>query len=370
MKKEENLNIQTKIEEKKDIFDYNFEALEKICYDLYIKCNGNLNLIKDELVNIKITENVFIISLQNYINKNISKPEYALIFDKLLTLKTKEEVIKYLNSMNDKYNLKYLQSNLPAYYFYFRPDIHFYKNDLKEKLHSMLNIYQVYLKTIDEPPLNLVDRSSLEYASSFIKNFINSQTTLERYLFQNNLTYQYFKPFINRIKYTVDENGQKHLSQLYIEYQQNILLKDEIKKRDIKFEVLEILEKIKENGNNFTIFDYAMSTKYGLKELVKEADYLYEVEHLFSFQELKLLRIVLNKFLTIKRFKNFQLNSFYNETEKFIISIDEKLIEIDSDTKKNIINFLKLNEIPISIDTIKDTFIYLSQIENNKSLKK
>ena len=103
----------------------NLDYFKKICYDLYIKSNGNLNIIQEELKNLKISEAVFIGCTKYYIDKNIVKPEYVTIFEHLLKLKTNDEINNYLSSIN--YSLKYLQNNLIAYYFYFRPDIYFYK---------------------------------------------------------------------------------------------------------------------------------------------------------------------------------------------------------------------------------------------------
>lgn len=347
------------LEEKKPI-EFNFEYLEKICYDLHIKSNGNLNIIKEALENLKITESVFIRCACEYINKNITKPEYVLVFENLLKLKTKDEVNKYLSSIS--FSLKYLQNNLMAYYFYFRPDIYFYRNDLKEKLNKMLNCHKVYLKLLDEPPLDIVNKSSLEYATIIIKNFIKSQTTLERYCFQNNITLQSFKTFLQKIKYTDNQASEKEISNLYIEYEKNILLKEEIKERDLKNEVLKILNQIKESGK-LSLFEFSLCTKYGIKELIKQADMLRENENIISLDELKLLRSVLNNLLNVKRYQTFQIKNFYNNNDKFSFSINNELMELDTNTRKMIINFLMSNEVPITFDTIK--FAYLFIIDEN-----
>lgn len=310
---------------------------QKLAYELFLRSNGireNMTIGANCLdINLK----TFLIYVRDYIKNNI-QTEFANVFDTLEQLNTNDEIITYLNSVN--LPLNYLESNLLNYIANFRPDVFFKGNNLLTNLRKKLSIYEKYLKnqTITEKYYNQVFNDNV---TNIIIDFINSNYSLERYCFMNRITKTTFKQFISKIK-------QVNPS-LYNEYLKNNDKKEKIKNIEISKDVMNILSLIKELNVDFMAYHLFSNTNYGILELVKCAD------NILNYEDAKLFRMHVKQYVEIKMFREKTIEDIFNET--YIFNIDGELVEITNEIKTEVINFLKYNNTPISMEIFKETCI-------------
>ena len=90
----------------------------------------------------------FFDNLISYIDKNIKKPKYVLVFERILEAiiyDTNLDVNKYL--YNNGITPEELQTNLNKFLNYFRPDMK-YTNENLPRLHAILQKYTEYSRKI------------------------------------------------------------------------------------------------------------------------------------------------------------------------------------------------------------------------------
>ena len=174
------------------------EKLEEVFYNAYINFNGDLTKIEYYANNYQISIKKFLGIIISYIKNNIEKPKYAILLDKLLKLKTKEEVIKFLNK--SEYSLYYLESNILAYFILYRPDIYFFKPNKRDELREKLNIYRIYLKERDSEKLKTTNKLSLKYVTYTLNLFLMSNYTTERFCYNKGISNKTFKNYLLLIK--------------------------------------------------------------------------------------------------------------------------------------------------------------------------
>ena len=235
------------------------EKFGEIFYNAYKNFNGDLTKIEYYANNYQLSVKKFLGITMSYIKNNVVKPQYAILLDKLLKLKTKEQIIKFLNKAN--FSLYYLESNILAYFILYRPDIYYLKPDKRDELREKLNIYKLYLKEKDEEKIKTTNKLSLEYITYILNLFLMSNYTVERFSYNKGIALRTFKNYLLLIK-----NANPNLYD-------NVNLKIEImeKRKEVELpnEVYKILEMIENDKDNFTILEFLESTFCSIKEILK-----------------------------------------------------------------------------------------------------
>ena len=307
-------------------------------YQTYLLSYGNKNILNDYAKTLDIELETFLMLMLKYINEHKSRSAYAIIFDRLCLLHDSDLIINFLNEID--YPFKELRNNLQEYILLYRPDMLF-NEVLKNELQRKLNIYQKYLN--NQKTVNIY-KTSTSYHMQIIQSFMESNYSLKRFCFQNNISVLTFKNYITRIK-TIDPI-------FYQELMENIKLKEEIQKETIKDDVYTILNKIKELGNNFSIIDFLTLTNYSFDEIIQLGDLILDPS------DTRLLRIHVSNFKNVKNFRNYSEKDIQNIfTDKLVINIDGNLIKMSFEDKENIINYLKEHDIPISSTSYRDASI-------------
>ena len=116
---------------------------------------------------------------------------------------------------------------------------------------------------------------------------------------------------------------------------------------------------IKELGHNFTVIDFYLNTRFTPFEIIQEAEKTLDIENI------KLLKKYIAQYRDIKCINSLNFPSLI--TDKLVLNVDNNLIEIQPEVKKQIIDFLKNNEIPVSNETLKISCIkyYRNELYKN-----
>ena len=331
------------------------EKFGEIFYNAYKNFNGDLTKIEYYANNYQLSVKKFLGITMSYIKNNVVKPQYAILLDKLLKLKTKEQIIKFLNKTN--FSLYYLESNILAYFILYRPDIYYLKPDKRDELREKLNIYKLYLKEKDEEKIKTTNKLSLEYITYILNLFLMSNYTVERFSYNKGIALRTFKNYLLLIK-----NANPNLYD-------NVNLKIEImeKRKEVELpnEVYKILEMIENDKDNFTILEFLESTFCSIKEILKVAD------EILNPAQNKIFRMTISKFKNEYNFlDDNSINSYLNEN--FIFNFDGNLINITNEDKEKAINYLQSKDIPVCLSTFKRACyrMYKESIKKTKILKK
>ena len=330
------------------------EKFGEIFYNAYKNFNGDLTKIEYYANNYQLSVKKFLGITMSYIKNNVVKPQYAILLDKLLKLKTKEQIIKFLNKTN--FSLYYLESNILAYFILYRPDIYYLKPDKRDELREKLNIYKLYLKEKDEEKIKTTNKLSLEYITYILNLFLMSNYTVERFSYNKGIALRTFKNYLLLIK-----NANPNLYD-------NVNLKIEImeKRKEVELpnEVYKILEMIENDKDNFTILEFLESTFCSIKEILKVAD------EILNPAQNKIFRMTISKFKNEYNFlDDNSINSYLNEN--FIFNFDGNLINITNEDKEKAINYLQSKDIPVCLSTFKRACyrMYKESIKKTKILK-
>ena len=331
------------------------EKFGEIFYNAYKNFNGDLTKIEYYANNYQLSVKKFLGITMSYIKNNVVKPQYAILLDKLLKLKTKEQIIKFLNKTN--FSLYYLESNILAYFILYRPDIYYLKPDKRDELREKLNIYKLKKKEKDEEKIKTTNKLSLEYITYILNLFLMSNYTVERFSYNKGIALRTFKNYLLLIK-----NANPNLYD-------NVNLKIEImeKRKEVELpnEVYKILEMIENDKDNFTILEFLESTFCSIKEILKVAD------EILNPAQNKIFRMTISKFKNEYNFlDDNSINSYLNEN--FIFNFDGNLINITNEDKEKAINYLQSKDIPICLSTFKSACyrMYKESIKKTKILKK
>ena len=330
------------------------EKLEEVFYNAYINFNGDLTKIEYYANNYQISIKKFLGIIISYIKNNIEKPKYAILLDKLLKLKTKEEVIKFLNKSG--YSLYYLESNILAYFILYRPDIYFFKPNKRDELREKLNIYRIYLKERDSEKLKTTNKLSLKYVTYTLNLFLMSNYTTERFCYNKGISNKTFKNYLLLIK--------KENPNLYNNVNLKIELNEKRKANELENEVYKILEIIENDKDNFTLLEFLETTFCSINEILKVAD------KILNPAQNKIFRMSVSKLKNENNFlDNNSIDSYLNEN--FIFNFDGNLINITNEDKEKAINYLQSKDIPVCLSTFKRACyrMYKESIKKTKILK-
>ncbi len=340
------MNNNKNITSDKEILAYNE-------YQEFIKKNNNIDKLYDVIRLLDWKQEEFFDNLINYINKNITKPRYALVFDEIIeTIILNNDKNIYMSLYKQKINPDELLTNLNNYLTYFRPDIKYTNRNLS-KIRTILSTYREYYNILSgKENYNRINT----YTTKNILDFIESPYSLERFfMFRKVSSTEFMKYYANPLK--------KENKEVYNKLEENILLKKELKKATIQNDILVILNLIKELGNNFTSIDLFKNTLFSPKELIKAAD------KFLSSEDLKLFRNYVNRYT----FASFRANILGNARVKafidssFSLTIDEELIETTKEEREMVINDLKEYCIPVTSITIIDDY---KRLRKSKTLIK
>ena len=320
-------------------------------YQEYIKKNPrNIDKLYDVIKLLDWKQDEFFENLINYINKNIIKPRYALLFDEIIeTITLNNDKNIYMSLYKQKINPNELLTNFNNYLTYFRPDLK-YTNHKLSKIREVLNNYNEYYNILTKKSNNY------NYTTNSIREFIDSPYSLERFLLSRKVSStEFMNYYANPLK--------KENKEIYNKLEETIILKKELKKATIQNDVLLILKLIKELGNNFTSIDLFKNTIFSPKELVKAAD------KFLAFDDLKLFRSYINCYSSVSFLTsilgNVRVKAFIDSN--FSLTIDGELVNISKEEKEMIINDLKESCIPIASVTIIDDY---KRLRKSKSLIK
>ena len=318
----------------------NYINLEKrkFAYRLYFESDNLYKAIKAGCRYLGISRKQFLMYVREYIDTIYDKEDFAIVFQKLITFETTEEIIEYLDEQD--LSIEYLESKILTYIMEYRPDILFTKNTLLIDLKKKLKIYSNYIKNKDKrnelPKFVNNDREA-----TLITNFLSSKFSIERFCFQNKITISDFNMKLNRLKSSNPE--------LYLNCQERLNLEKRIKDEEMTKEVFLILNLIKELDNEFNSIDFFINTRHGIKELLKHAD------KILSNIDAKFFRMNVHAYININMYTDKTLDCILNQ--KTIDNIDGVLTEVTREDKLEIINFLEENNIPFSNTTFKDATI-------------
>ena len=174
-----------------------------------------------------------------------------------------------------------------------------------------------------------------------MQSFMNSDYSLKRFSFQTGIKILSFKNYMTKIK-SIEPI-------FYQELLETLKLKEENQKETINNDVYTILNKIKELGDNFSIIDFLTLTNYSFEEIIQTSDKILNPE------DVRIMRINLSNFKSIVNYSNANIQQIFND--KLVLNIDGNLIEMSSEDKSNVINYLKENDIPISTHSYRDASI-------------
>ena len=311
----------------------NLYDLGNLIYNDYLqmlKINDDA-LIWLELESSKYKTNTSVILriLNHYINNELVKPDFALIFEKIKELESPYEYL-YFNNITPAY----LKEHLEEYLIYFKPE---YKLCLNNKI---LNYYKEIIKKYIIYYKKQLDRTQENEYKNIIKEFIKSKYSLERFCIIKGLTLNDFSPKRNGKFIKVMKNDKD----LYTKFLCNIEDKEKLKTLNIQTDVINILNAIKELGNDFTIINLFLMTPYAPTELTKVADNLLGIEDLKLFR--KYMSICYREFAIHGIFMNNERINLLIKTP-YTITIDGNLIET-TEERHDAIEFLQVNEIPVN----------------------
>lgn len=311
----------------------------KIAYTIFLNSKGdNFKIMQyiDSFSNhLSLSKYVDIIT--EYAKKNIKNDKWAIFFDNLdnTDVHNKEEIIALFNDLDS--NINDIKINLVSYILIHRPDIYFYKF-LQDRLEQKLNIYVKYLNKLESQKIHT---TTISYSSQLMEMFIESPYSLKRFCYQYNTTATKFKEHISKIK--------QNLPNLYTKYVETMKEKEENKNINIEKDVYTLLNMMKDENYSFNIIDFFLNTVYSFEEIIQKGD------EILSIKDKRLFRSNLNDYRAIKKFTNREIENLI--TDKYIFNIDGELIELSKEDKLYVLYFLKENNIPISINTFKETYV-------------
>lgn len=335
------------------------EKKEKLAYDLYINCSNPAASILDLAHSMNITSDKFISYVCSYINKNIIKPRYVTILDKLdqIPESDKVSIIEYLNSI--EFSINFIENNLISYIIYYRPDILLaHDNKLLINLRKKINIYKTYLYNLNTPKKENLSR--IEIATNTITKFISSEFSLERFLIHERLCVQTFKEHVGVIK-TInnkEKNSGNTSPTLYDIYINHLNQKKEEFKNNIKNVIYNIINLINELGDEFSSIDLFLNTKYAANEIIKEAD------NILTNEEMKIFRKHVSPYRRIYIYSDRTIENLFND--RMVRNIDSERVEIDNQIKLQAINYLNDNNIPIFNDSFEKACVREYRKSNKK----
>ena len=303
-------------------------------YEVYIKSYGNMDIINKEIEELDLNLDTYAEIILNYIKYNISRSNYAKFFDHLDLINPNDQksIVTYCSNSNIK--IRDMLDNLDSYILMYRPDMLF-NQERASFLRKKLNIYQDYLNSLNQ---RSVYTTSISYFKQIFQVFMESNFSMLRFCYQYRILTSQFNTYLKKI--------EKEDTVLYNEIIANISLKEQIKDETIEQDVYEILEKIKELGNDFSIIDFYSLTNYSCNEIIQKAD------QILNIQDKKLLRFYVSSYKPIKVYTDNEINRLLQE--KIIFNIDNNLIEIPDDIKEEIINNLTSCNVPITTSSFHD----------------
>ena len=179
-----------------------------------------------------------------------------------------------------------------------------------------------------------------------VKEFINSPYSLSRFCFNKNIHTTIFRnhtlPFI-----------KKHNPELLKELEININMKENIKKFQIKEDIIKISNLMKEYPDSFGLIDVCLNTNYDILELIKECD------NVLNKEDSVLFRKSIRNLKTIYFFSEKEKNNLLNST--FVFNINGELVNITKEDINIVLNFLIDNNILLCNEAFKDGCIKLYQ---------
>ena len=319
---------------------YNDSRLKKMYpdnYKLLVKrakkyCQKYLNQEDNKLIDKKIDENN---NLEKIDNLSI-KPEYLSIFFKLSQIQTKDLAMSYLIMNN-------IDSNE------LREEFIKFKIQMKDK-YSLLVI-----KDIEEKVNYFYDKKTKIMNAYDVINNVCKEIVIN----PDNIKEKYFKELGIKKKEieTIEDITRNFFPELFKRYNDKIKIieKDQIDK---------ILNKIKELGNDFTIFDYSQLSNLNITKFFETLyenypDKTEKIEKIMEMDFAKALtdidEINVDDYLKFERYESFN-NDLYKLTD---------------DDKNQIVRLLKKYNLPINNQTCKlAAKKYLNEKINNVTVKR
>ena len=139
-------------------------------------------------------------------------------------------------------------------------------------------------------------------------------------------------------------------------------MKDSIKEKAIKDDVLNILNFIKQNNNSIGLIDFCLLTNYDISEITKAAEIILDKE------DYLLLKLSIINYKKIDVLKDERLTRLFKTN--FTFNIDGNLVEVSNEADiYTIINYLYQNNIPNCIETFKEGFIKLHKSRQENVVK-
>lgn len=306
-------------------------------YEIYIQSYGNIDIINQKITELNLNSDVFCEILLDYIRHHVTRSKYATFFDHLdlMDITNKRNIITYCK--NSPLSFREIKSNFQGYILMYRPDL-LLNTALFSLLKRKIEIYTEYLESLNETSTYT---TSLPYCKQMFQVFMESNYSILRFCYQNRILVSYFKKCLAKIG--------KEDPIFYSEIMADISLKEQIKEETIENDVYEILNKIKKLGNDFSIIDFLSITNYSFDEIIQKADII------LSLEDKKLLRTFVSSYKTIKPYNEIEIRKLLEE--KIVFNIDNQVIEIPYDVKKEIIDYLNTENISISTSAFHDACI-------------
>lgn len=277
---------------------------------------------------------------------------FAKMFIQLSEIDGNEEVIKFLESIDKKSN-KIKQELVKFISSYNISD------DVKNNLINKVEIYHDYLvnnrkmaqEKKKEEEQDKYIKENLETARSIINEYINSQyEDIVTYCDNINLDKKMFDKYLNLIK----ENDEKIYNN-YLEHEERVKKQQH---DDLVFRALKVIDMMKngvdQNGikKEFDLIDYYRYLPLGFDRMLRI------VRDSINIEDYKLLGSYIETVKTDRELSENEINCIYNTKTITGIQFDEekKIIpgtgrEITKEEKQNIINYLKVNNIPVTNKT-------------------
>lgn len=342
------------------IFNETGEELKRkkeLLYSLYINAEGSPEKMREIAKTHNLTLNLFVKYISSYINENIKKTNYAIVFDNLSLFNEndKTHIINYLKNTN--LPITYLESNLIPYLINYKPEAFVYKCDktllsLSKKIHY----YREYLMHNKDNKTNKINytQEDLEKAINLITRFISSNYSKERFCIHEGISFQIFKNNVNIIEKDYKNNN----SNLYEIYLKSLKVKEKYYQDNIENVVYDILNKIKNLGNNFCSIDLFKDNFFGTNEIIKKAD------EILSLEDIKLFRRYVSNYKKIIILNERSIEKLIND--KITIFINNEEIEVENNVKLELCTYLHENNIPITLDSFRNSYLRYYQNKTKK----
>ena len=166
------------------------------------------------------------------------------------------------------------------------------------------------------------------------------------------MTVASFKDCVDVVKRTGDE--------LYEEYLAALSYREFINNQNIHTDILIIMDKIKEDPDNFSYIDFSLLTNLDALELLRVSDCFLNME------DKKLFRSIVSNFRKLKVLNTIEINNLMDMS--YTINVDGELINVLDYDKEKILEFLTENEIPVTINTFRYGLTRLYKSQKNKNI--